>query len=314
MHRNEAFRWRSSCVQAGATMVELVISLPIFIMLIFIIAELSLMYQAKLVVDLASLTAARTGAVMGGDGDKMKEAAILALAPLYAMGSDHDPESANEAFDNAAGKARKDVESETTADGQYKAKGTMNFDLKAKGTMNSDLTHMDEGVLLNAGKGDPEPASVLMIEILSPTKEMMNDFGVDRKTGNSEEKVIPNDNLMYRRTDPGSSGANIQDANLLKIKLTYLYELKMPLTKLFFTPMMDANIARRMFGKSEVRAVSDDSSGRAQELWEKYQFRIPLVSYAMVRMQSDMKEASLKGDSSGSGSGNPPATGLVPYP
>ena len=64
-------------------MVELVIALPMFVLLIFLIAELGLMGQAKSVLDVAALAAARSGAIHNGDAGEMKNAAALALAPLY---------------------------------------------------------------------------------------------------------------------------------------------------------------------------------------------------------------------------------------
>jgi hypothetical protein len=45
------------------------------------------------------------------------------------------------------------------------------------------------------------------------------------------EVEIPNDTLMYRSasTDPKASGVNIQDANLLKIRVHYCYDMYVPL-------------------------------------------------------------------------------------
>jgi hypothetical protein len=57
-----------------------------------------------------------------------------------------------------------------------------------------------------------------MVEILNPTAEAFNALNVNG--------VIPNDNLMYR-TDSGG-GVSIQDANLLKIKVTYCFKLVVP--------------------------------------------------------------------------------------
>ncbi|NBY68825.1 MAG: hypothetical protein EBQ58_08380 [Betaproteobacteria bacterium] len=59
------------------------------------------------------------------------------------------------------------------------------------------------------------------VEILSPTQEAFDEFMVDGE--------IPNDNLMYRSSDPGKeSGMSIQDANLLKVRVTYCVKLVVP--------------------------------------------------------------------------------------
>ena len=98
--------------------------------------------------------------------------------------------------------------------------------------------------------------------------------------------MIPNDNLMYRSTVQ-RNGVNVQDANLLKIRVTYLYETKMPLTRYFFTPLMNANLTGVLFGGQSAGTTLDAG------------WRIPLVSYATVRMQSDFKGISLPAGSSG---------------
>src|SRR5262249_49196899 len=66
------------------------------------------------------------------------------------------------------------------------------------------------------------------VEVLSPTKEAGADFGSD-DPADSGTRIIPNDNLMYRSSSVGgSSGMNVQDANLLKIRVTYCAKLVVP--------------------------------------------------------------------------------------
>ena len=65
------------------------------------------------------------------------------------------------------------------------------------------------------------------IEVLNPTREAFDDFAA-QNPGNGKRE-IPNDNLRFRSRAIGKrSGVSIQDANLLKIKVTYGYELKVP--------------------------------------------------------------------------------------
>ena len=151
------------------------------------------------------------------------------------------------------------------------------------------------------GPGGGLQTAGLKVEILSPTQQMVNDFGVNRaylngSNSSTKEKVLPNDNLMYRDTRQ-INGVNVQDANLLKIRVTYLYETRMPLTRYFFTPLMNANLTRVLFQNSPAGNTADAPGG----------WRIPLVAYATVRMQSDFKAASLSAagtpGTSGGGSG-----------
>jgi hypothetical protein len=302
MSRKDAFRRHGTCVQTGATLVEFIISLPMFLMLIFIIAELSLMYQAKLMVNLASLAAARAGAVSGGDKSRMKQAAVLALAPLYANAK-------NSELKDALQGAGKDMGLNVLIDGapsvveddngkkKMVVRGTTGFMSIDGGGEGGESAGRDK-TLLNFHTDISQlitPLMVLDIDIRSPNGDMVSGFGVKRKIkGKDEEEiVIPNDNLMYRKRDV-RGGVNIQDANLLKIKLTYLYELKMPLTRYFFTPFMDANLTRRVFSNnSDGKKVEEELQKVLEPYLKELEYRIPLVSYSTVRMQSDFRKSSL---------------------
>lgn len=258
-------RDRGFLCQRGVSMVETLIALPMFVLLIFIIAELGLMYQAKAVLDVAALAAARSGAIHGGDAGEMRKAASLALTPLYTR--------------------------------EASAAGVMEGMLRSR--LDTSLPHMvgatnvignPSGPVFNGAGGGLQTG--LTVGILSPTRQMVADFGVMRayvagSESSRREKVIPNDNLAYRDTRLIRS-VNVQDANLLKIQVTYLYELKLPLTRYFFTPFMNANLTGVLFG--------GESAGSSADMG----WRVPLVAYATVRMQSDFKEASLDGGSSGS--------------
>jgi hypothetical protein len=240
-------------------MVELLIALPMFVLFIFIIAELSRLHEAKSILDVAALSAARAGAIQGGDPGHMRFAAATAMAPLYVT--------------DEAGVG--DVAAAI---------------LKAQ--MDTSLPHLigsnsiDTVPLSGSFNGLPGGGQQgIRIEILSPTPQMVSDFGVVRLDADGQAthtKVIPNDNLTYRSTAL-KNDVNVQDANLLKIKVTYLYETKMPLTRYFFTPLMNANLTRVLFGGESVGSMADAPTG----------WRIPLVSYVTVRMQSDFREGSL---------------------
>jgi hypothetical protein len=60
------------------------------------------------------------------------------------------------------------------------------------------------------------------VNILSPTLAAFKEFN------NTNTGGIPNDNLMFRDPSPGESGMSIQDANLLKIRVTYCVKLIVP--------------------------------------------------------------------------------------
>lgn len=76
------------------------------------------------------------------------------------------------------------------------------------------------------------------VEVLSPTTKAADDFAID-DPDDEKKRIIPNDNLMYRcgneqqapcnKALGEKSGLTIQDANLLKIRVTYCAKLIVPL-------------------------------------------------------------------------------------
>ena len=146
----------------------------------------------------------------------------------------------------------------------------------------------NDSVRLAKAKVDTELDQVLhpvKLERLNPSAQSFDDFGVkDPKSGKT---YIPNDNLEWRLDKPGpSSQQRLRDANLLKIRVVYGYELKVPLM---------AGVLRRVMcsGNSGV-----DAFGNVSVLESKYLIasdecvryylrgRLPIESFAIVEMQT----------------------------
>ncbi|HTH39988.1 MAG TPA: TadE/TadG family type IV pilus assembly protein [Rhodocyclaceae bacterium] len=96
----------------------------------------------------------------------------------------------------------------------------------------------------------------MKVEVLSPTKKMADDFGIADPTNPDSKRLIPNDNLTYRpTTEGGSSGINVQDANLLKIRVTYCAKLVVPLANVTIYSLVNGikgvtNLANEWFAES----------------------------------------------------------------
>lgn len=120
----------------------------------------------------------------------------------------------------------------------------------------------------------------LRIEVLNPSAAVFKDYAMTE----GQQDYIPNDNLEFRsHAHHGTlSGLTIQDANVLKIKATYGYELKVPLMKTVFGAIMcgiDSGIDA--FGRAS------DQIGNGSDCKDFYaRGRVPLVSYATVQMQT----------------------------
>ncbi|MES9821297.1 MAG: DUF2235 domain-containing protein [Candidatus Thiodiazotropha sp.] len=116
---------------------------------------------------------------------------------------------------------------------------------------------------------DVQDSRFTEIEIINPTIEAFDEFGreiVDPRTGDVHFG-IPNSHLRWRARDVGRSGVNIQDANLLKVKVTYGYQLKVPLMDRVIPAVM------RLVDPEHIHYYNAR--------------RLPITSVATVRMQSD---------------------------
>lgn len=124
---------------------------------------------------------------------------------------------------------------------------------------------------------------LLTVSLLNPSQAAFDDFGIE----DSDKGVIyiPNDNLEWRSGKGSSSNLELRDANLLKIKAVYGYELKVPLM---------AGVLKRMMcgGKIGVEAwgnvdFADAIAPGSSDCFLYYQRgRVPIESFAIVEMQS----------------------------
>lgn len=126
---------------------------------------------------------------------------------------------------------------------------------------------------------------------LSPTSAAFKDFGVTDPV--KKVKYIPNDNLEWRGLGIGAnSRMHIRDANLLKVKVVYGYQLKVPL--------MAGLVSRLMCGGS----IGVSAWGDVKKIDSVYgltdvqkcliyyqQGRIPIESFAIVEMQSRAEDS-----------------------
>lgn len=145
------------------------------------------------------------------------------------------------------------------------------------------------------------------IKIVSPTPAMLRDFARPRfypDEGVAHDE-IPNDTLMYRDTAHGAeSDVNVQDANLLKLRVRYCFDLVVPVANkvLYYAVNVIGNIAANgVFAREPADANVDaygsprrpDSlcrtalaDGLRNEHWP-----VALESEAIVRMQSPFRAA-----------------------
>jgi len=133
------------------------------------------------------------------------------------------------------------------------------------------------------------PLRLIRIERLSPSEADFSDFAPDES--------IPNDNLMYRSSLPGSNAKrSIQDANLLHLRITYWYPLYVPIINrlIFDTFICCRNKTKKdgvdltLFtgGEQDTADKKQTCAWSGDPVCSGDQPRIPLTVTAALRMQS----------------------------
>lgn len=120
------------------------------------------------------------------------------------------------------------------------------------------------------------------INIISPTRQMQNDFGIPR-VGGGGGREIPNDSLQYRDSAQvgATSKVSIQDANLLKIEVTYCARL--------IVPIANRAIYSIANGISNFWNPGNDTNGtitRCGIFNSSSDYRIAVKSIYMIRMET----------------------------
>jgi uncharacterized membrane protein (UPF0127 family) len=161
----------------------------------------------------------------------------------------------------------------------------------------------------SAAKASADMAGNMQIEMLNPTKESFSEWNDETlqtllKTGNRH--VIPNSALAARINGSNevraSSGQSLQDANLLKLKITHGYVPKIPVIGRLYLAYL--KWADQHTDEFQTKLIS---SGR-----------IPVVTHVTIEMQSDAIEPDSPVSTPGLGNGghttNPPSPPVTQGP
>lgn len=151
-----------------------------------------------------------------------------------------------------------------------------------------DGSHRDDHTRLAMALAEAKLDSQLFSEltVLSPSPEAFADFGVRDPV--KKRVYIPNDNLEFRsQAVQPRSKMNLRDANLLKIKVVYGYEMKVPLIAGVIRRVMcggDAGVA----AWGNVRLAESFFGLSHPVLCARYYTlgRLPIEAYALIEMQS----------------------------
>lgn len=244
--------------QQGQALVEYIYVFPVLIMLILGAIQFGFIYQTKSTLNYATFTATRQGALNGGLMSEMVDGLASGMMPL---------------FTHSKGKAR-------------------------------DLDTLKEAWKLSYSQvSDPD---LTTITIVNPSQSVWNDFyeevpdstflnnllppslGPVLSLLQGSKKYIPNDNLMYRSETPRNN-VTIQDANLLKVRVTYCYRMAVPiLNKLIYNLVVDPPSTLVVGNTAADMLASEGGNSSAKACTKKQDdaYRIPITSEAIVRMQT----------------------------
>lgn len=117
-----------------------------------------------------------------------------------------------------------------------------------------------------------EATEFTQVRILNPNREAFSDFGVDLDDDN-QNNDLPNTDINFMSQEVSTnSGLNIQDANLLKIEITYGVPLKVPVMGSLF-----ATVLKQFSNISPFKRILLENN------------RIPITVSSTVRMQTYAK-------------------------
>lgn len=137
-------------------------------------------------------------------------------------------------------------------------------------------------------------AGNVSIELLNPTRESFvdwNDPALQVALGTGSKRVIPNAGQAFKSTQVGAaSGQTIQDANLIKLRITHGYEPKVPLVNRLYTTYLGWLDPKTNAFHSKMVAAG----------------RVPLVTQVTLQMQSDAIEPGSPVSTPGPGNGGNP--------
>jgi uncharacterized membrane protein (UPF0127 family)/Flp pilus assembly protein TadG len=235
--------------EKGSAMIEFAVMAPVITLMGLAILQYGLLFFAKNQFNHAAFMAARAGSMGHADINRIRQAYVGALLPMYSASS-----------------------------------GTV--DLAAAGS-----------------KAQADVDVNLQIEMLNPTAESFadfNDVALQKALGTGSHRVIPNGGLAYKKAIfvPAGSGQNIQDANLLKLRLTHAYKPQVPL--------IGAMVSRYL--------KWTDSGANGFSSQKISQGLIPVVMHVTLHMQSDAIEGTTVSSPGVGNGGTPVDPGMPPAP
>jgi len=237
----------------GQAMVETIVVVFVTLLLLLGVIQFGLIYNAKTNLNYAAFEAARAGALNYADRRAIEFALARGLAPLYTS---IDPAADKDANVEAV-KAARDKVLEEIDGGEFVCIERLNPPVSAFGAG-------AHGIQVPAGSGQLFAG----------------------------ERLIPNDHLRYRSREP-KQDLSIQDANLLKLRVTYCYPMIVPIVSTAIqrltgtAPPTSANVVVGESVGGPTYGSVKPAGGFQKNCYAKGRF--PIVAQSIMRMQTPIR-------------------------
>ncbi|WP_299598339.1 TadE/TadG family type IV pilus assembly protein [uncultured Microbulbifer sp.] len=248
--------------QKGQALPEMLIAFPIVVILVMGVIQISLLYRGKATLNNATFQAARAGALNNAHISPMRSTFFDRMAALGHV-ADHTKSSTTQNLYNAP-------------------------DLIGLGAMRTavEASHLYEPIEIEWPTKqvfDHFAVRYRDLESCSGGNCPFSAFGGEFRVSNTSVWQIPFENLDARiqtvQSIDGDS-VDLQDANLLRIKSRYCYDLEVPVANFIIWRTLRAG------------QFSDPDWQVCESLRQTYgnsRYLIPLRSYSIVRMQSGVR-------------------------
>ena len=250
------FNFQNLTKQNGQAMTEFIIIAFVLLLLTLGLVQLIFVYQTKTNLNYATFEATRAGTLANASPESIKSGFARGMAPSKIRVGGNPNESSTDQI------------------------------TRSQGLANAYLQAYDE------------ITDYVLIQRINPTTTLFTQgsgwgkaipqWEIEQKDLQGKATLyIPNEHLLYKSSDAKQSGVTIQDANLLKLRITYCMELIVPFANIVFE-----NAYKLIYTNSNSTFIPDGEKEREgienfnTDCIEGDDRRIPIVNQSIMRMQS----------------------------
>ncbi|GJM05195.1 MAG: hypothetical protein DHS20C09_11860 [marine bacterium B5-7] len=276
--------------QNAQAMVEFVIIIPVLLMLVLGIIQFALVYKAKITLNYATFQTVRAGTLNNASLSAMQTAFASNMAPLYATSYFNSPPTDQKELCTTSFLTTEASRNARTGANRIMNTGLRNV-LDNPGAGMDDKWGSDQVFCARRIVQNQIDNGFVNLTVVNPAQPFsFEKFGIDAyyEGSGTIERMIPNDNLMYRDADVIDATHSVQDANLLKVHVGYCYELIIPFINRIVWAMQ-ANTAATTpgaFGPPTTGTFANQCVAAGNAANADRRFGITLYSQGIMRMQS----------------------------